>query len=777
MVTLTGHDEGEPVVALRAALQQLFFQLRRPTYRTLVGHADRAGLILRSSTIGTLLNGPGTPRWGTVEAFVSTCAHYAQSQRIGVPSKAFDLEEWHALYQGTEGAPKPARRGRDDWAVVPAQLPADVHGFTGRRDQLRRLGELVGSTIIAVSGTAGVGKTALAVHWAHTVADRFPDGQLYVNLRGFDPGGRVMDPADAIRGFLDALGVPPERVPVGLDAQAGLYRSLLAEKRLLIVLDNARDTEQIRPLLPATGTCLAVVTSRNTLTGLSVAYGAHSLLLDMVSPGEAREILARRLDTERVRADPAATDEIVLACARLPLALAIAAARSDQTRFPLAVLAADLRDAAQRLDILDAGDPGSQIRAVFLCSYTALTPPAARLFRLLGLHPGPDIDTVAAAHLAGHPTAQTRRLLAELVQASMLTEYRPGRYVFHDLLRTYAGEQAYAEDTDQQRHSAVSGLLDYYLNTAQAGSRLLSPSGRPIEMASPLPLTDVTQALDWFTTERPVLLAAIELAAGNGFEAHAWQLFWSLDTFLYRRGHWHDRVAAGRAAATAAGRLADPAARQRTHRLLGEAYTELHRFEDAHVQLDQALTVAAESGDHAALGETHSSLAVLCGRQGDHRRAYDHACAAVDEFQAAGDQAGEAWALNQVGWQNTCSAKHEQALVSAHRALRLHRNLGDRAKEAACWDTIGYAHHHLGHHAEAVTHYLNALTVYRDLGDRYGTAEVLKHLGDTHRATGDMSAARDTWQQALTILDDLDHPDAATIRTKLESDSSGRRSA
>ena len=270
-----------------------------------------------------------------------------------------------------------------------------------------------------------------------------------------------------------------------------------------------------------------------------------------------------------------------------------------------------------------------------------------------------------------------------------------------------------------------------------------------------------------------MLLAAIEHAAGSGFDAHAWQLFWSLDNFLYRRGHWHDRVAAGRTGVAAAGRLTDPVGRQRTHRLLGEAYTELHRFDDAHVQLSHALAVAAQSSDHAGLGETHSSLAVLCGRQGDHRRAYDHACDAVDEFQAAGDQAGEAWALNQVGWQNTCSAKHEQALISAHRALRLHRNLGDRVKEAACWDTIGYAHHHLGHHSEAITHYLNALTVYRDLSDQYGAAEVLKHLGDTHHSTGDTYAAQDAWQQALTILDDLHHPDAAAIRTKLESDSSG----
>jgi len=754
-------DDDAPVDVFRAALQQLFAQVRRPTYRTLVGHADRGGLVLRTSTIGTLLNGPGAPRWGTVEAFISACARHAQAHRLDLPAPLFDLEQWQARYssmklavaaQAEEAVPDAKRSPRNRTEPVPAQLPADIAGFAGRREHLRQLDELVTGAdpktvvIAAVSGTAGVGKTALAVHWAHTVAHRFPDGQLYVNLRGFDPGGMSTDPAEAVRTLLDGLGVPLERIPPGLDAQAGLYRSLTAGRQLLIVLDNARDTEQVRPLLPAASTCLAVVTSRDTLTGLCVTQGARPLRLDVLPQDEAREMLVRRTGAARVRADPAATREIVTACAGLPLALAIVAARAQQTGFPLAVSAGELRDAGQRLDALDIGDPASQVRAVFSWSYATLGSFAGRLFRLLGLHPGPDVDASAAAALAGHTTAEVRRPLAELVRASLLIEHAPGRYAFHDLLRAYATEQCHAHDTERERHRATSRLLDYYLNTANAG---------PV-------------ATDWFTTERLVLLAAIEHAATSGFDTHAWQLFDKLDDFLYRQGHWHDRIAAGRTAVAAAERLGDPVGRQRTHRLLANAYTELHRFAEAHTHLTHALA-AAQTGDHAGLGETHNSMARSWIRQGGHRQALDHARHALDHFQAAGDPGGEAWALNQVGWQNTCSGKHEQALTAALEALRLHQTLGDRKNEATTWDTIGYAHHHLGHYAEAVVFYRNALAVYEELSDRYGEAEVLKHLGETHHATGNISAARNAWQQALNILDDLRHPEADAVRTRLTS--------
>ncbi|MGH3682708.1 MAG: BTAD domain-containing putative transcriptional regulator, partial [Natronosporangium sp.] len=366
--------------------------------------------------------------------------------------------------------------------VVPKQLPAGVDGFTGREAALTVLNHLIRDddqgratgtvAIAAITGAAGVGKTALAVHWAHQVADRFPDGQLYLNLRGFGPSGAAaLDPADAARRCLDALGVPPHRVPADLDAQLGLYRSLLAGRRMLIVLDNARDADQVGPLLPGSPTCLALVTSRDQLARLVATTAASSVLLDLLTVDEARGLLAHRLGADRVAAEPQATDEIITRCARLPLALAIAAARATTNpAFPLRALASELRDAQSGLDTLTVGDPGTEVRTVFSWSYRVASPAAARLFRLLGLHPGPDLRLPAAASLAGLPAARTRPLLAELTRAHLLTEHAPGRYTFHDLLRAYATELSQAHDSHQQRQPAVRRMLDHYLHTGHTAA-------------------------------------------------------------------------------------------------------------------------------------------------------------------------------------------------------------------------------------------------------------------------------------------------------------------
>src|SRR5439155_12904450 len=300
--------------------------------------------------------------------------------------------------------------------------------------------------VTAISGTAGIGKTALAVHWAHHARGRFPDGQLYVNLRGYDPAGQPVSPDEAIRGFLAALGVPPERMPPALAAQVSLYRSLLATRRVLVVLDNASDADQVRPLLPGAPGCLVLVTSRDSLVSLVAAEGARPLVLDLLPPGEARQLLTRRLDAARTAAEPDAVEDIVAACARLPLALAIAAARAaTNPRLRLAALAAELRE---NLDALHGGDATSDVRAVFSSSYRTLTPPAARLFRLLSLCPGADVSAAATASLAGLPPARVRPLLAELTRAHLVSEHAAGRYTMHDLLRAYAAEQARAADPD-----------------------------------------------------------------------------------------------------------------------------------------------------------------------------------------------------------------------------------------------------------------------------------------------------------------------------------------
>ena len=329
------------------------------------------------------------------------------------------------------------------------QLPADVHGFVGRGDELDRLDALLDESqgiesgrgvVAAVCGAAGVGKTALAVHWAHGVADRFPDGQLYANLRGFDADRQMRTAGEVIRDFLDTLGVPPASIPATLDARAALYRSMLAGKRILVVLDNARDSDQVRPLLPGAATAFTLVTSRDQLISLIATHGARPLAVDLLTRSEARELLAWRLGDGPAAAHPGAVSEIVAACAGLPLALTIAAARAQRTGFPLDALAAELRTDGQRLDVLDGGDPASQVRAVFSWSYDTLSPRAARLFRLLAIDPGSDIAFGAALSLAGLSARELRRLLGELTRASLLIERAPGHYACHDLLLAYARE-------------------------------------------------------------------------------------------------------------------------------------------------------------------------------------------------------------------------------------------------------------------------------------------------------------------------------------------------
>jgi DNA-binding SARP family transcriptional activator len=349
---------------------------------------------------------------------------------------------------------------------LPRQLPAPLRSFTGRARELDQLdavldtaGEQAPAVVIsAVSGTAGVGKTALAVHWAHRVADRFPDGQLYVNLRGFDPTGSVMDPAEALRGFLDAFAVPPQRIPTRLDAQAALYRSLLADRQMLIMLDNAHDTEQIRPLLPGTRSTLVLVTSRSQLTGLVAAEGADPVTLDLLSADDARQLLAARLGASRVAAEPQAVDDIITSCARLLLALAIVAARAaTHRRFGLDVLANELHEAHGRLDALtDTEDASTDIRAVFSWSYRRLSPDAAKLFRLLGLHPGPDVSAAAAAQPRRPPGTSGAAAVGPTDPRHLITERTPGRYTFHDLLRSYALITQTRKATDDE--SAVTRL-------------------------------------------------------------------------------------------------------------------------------------------------------------------------------------------------------------------------------------------------------------------------------------------------------------------------------
>jgi tetratricopeptide (TPR) repeat protein/transcriptional regulator with XRE-family HTH domain len=671
--------------------------------------------------------------------------------------------------------------GSEPAAVTPRQLPAATRQFAGRAAELAALTRLLeqppppGTVLVAlIGGTAGVGKTALAVHWAHRVADRFPDGQLFVNLRGFDPGGTAMLPQEAIRGFLDALQVAPERIPVGLDAQAALYRSVLAGRRMLVVLDNAHDTAQVRPLLPGSAGSVVLVTSRNHLTGLVATDGAQVIALDLLSQAEAGELLVNRLGRDRTVAEPDAVDGIITGCARLPLALSIVAARAaTNPQLPLAALREELGDARRRWGALSGDDAGTDVRAVMSWSYHALGGEAARLFRALGLHQGPDISLAAAASLAGLPVARLRPLLAELVRANLVSENSAGRYAFHDLLRAYATEQAHATDPPDDRRAVTRRVLDHYLHSAYAAALVINPHRDPIALAPPASGVgpespdDYPRALAWFTTEHPVLLAVIDDAAANGWDGHTWQLAWTLAEFLERQGHWHDSLATQRAAVAAAQRSANPAAQALAHRYLARAYRQLGRFDDALAHYYRALDLSRQAGDLAEQAHIHGNLGMVWTRQGHHTRALEHAGQALDLYHAAGHRVGQAVALNNLAWLYTQLDDARAAVVACEQAITLHRELDNRHGEADTWDTLGYAHHRLDQYPEAVACFQRAIDMYRDLGDRYREANTLVHLGDTRQAAGDQAKAHETWRLALAILTELQHPHADQVRTRL----------
>jgi DNA-binding SARP family transcriptional activator/tetratricopeptide (TPR) repeat protein len=669
---------------------------------------------------------------------------------------------------------------------VPRQLPRTIAQFVGRTEELAVLTAMMGhaagtkapGTLVigTIGGTAGVGKTALAVHWAHQAAHRFPGGQLYVDLRGFDPSGTPLSPADAIRGLLDALGVPASQIPSGLDAQAGLYRSVLADQQVLIVLDNAHDEQQVRPLLPAAPGCLVIITSRNQLTGLAAADNARMLTLDILTHAEAREMLATRLSETRAAGDPGAVAHIVGLCARLPLALAITAAGAAvRPRLPLASLAAEIRDAASPLDALDTGDPAASIRAVFSWSYHQLSPSAARTFRLLGLHPGPNLTAPAAASLTGVSVPEAHQALGELARAHLIFENSAGRYGFHDLLRAYATEVASSTETGAEQREATGRLLDHYVHTAKAAALMLSPSREPITLIPPRPAVSTghfasrQEALAWFEAEQQVLLGAVALAANTGFDACAWQLPWAIAGFLDRRGHWHEWAAVQRTALAAANRLSDAAGEAAARRSIGHACTRLGDYAQARGHATAALDLYLQLGKREGQARVHQDLCWQATQRGRYADALGHAEQAFRLFRELADRAGQANALNSLGWCHAMLGDPARARTFCQRAIAVSQELGHRQYEGHGWDSLGNAEQLLGHHDAAAECYLHAIAIFQEARDRYNEADALIHLGGTRQAGGDGEGAEDAWRQALAILDDLQHGDAAKVRARLAS--------
>jgi DNA-binding SARP family transcriptional activator/tetratricopeptide (TPR) repeat protein len=664
--------------------------------------------------------------------------------------------------------------------LVPKQLPADVPGFAGRAahlDRLHRLLDAPGQALAVVSGPPGVGKTALATHWAHRVRDRFPDGQLYVNLRGFDANRRsAAVPADAVRAFLEAFGVLPERIPAAEDARVAMYRSVMAGKRALLVLDNARDAGQVRPLLPGEPGCAVVVTSRARLTGLAVTEGAHPVLLDVLKAGEARDLLARRVGDDRVKAEPGAVDEIATACGRLPLALAVTAARAAvRPEFSMVAIASELRDAHSRLDVLTGTDPATNVRTVFSWSYGTLSPDAARVFRLLGLHPAAVAGTYAIASLAGLPVGRTRQLLVELGEASLLTEQAPGRFGCHDLLRDYARDLAGERDPASGRDAAIRRLVDHYLHTALAATALLGEDrtevrSRPpaaVADVTPEPIRDAASAQAWFATEQPVLRLVVEHAAAARLDARTWWLAWAMVTYFERRSDRRDWVATQEIALAAAERIGDLGLRAVSHYMLGFAHGQDGDDDRFREHLMVALPLYRELGYLDWAAQSHINLGVTARRMGRYREALDEAGKALALYRELGDQAGQARALNNAGFCHLTAGEYELALSHCGQAVAMHEAVGNRWGAAHAWDSVGTAHYRLGRYDEALTCYGHALEYFREQRDLQYQAIILTHIGDARHAAGQEDAARDDWRQGLAIFAEIGHSDADEVRAKL----------
>ena len=693
---------------------------------------------------------------------------------------------------GGDRAPAPAAASPSPVPdPAPAQLPLEAPGFSGRHAELERMLRVAGLApgddaaspgalspgavqIIAITGTAGVGKTTLAIRFARQASKRFPDGQLYVNLRGFDPSGSATSPDDALRYFLDALAVPPQRMPADLEARAGLFRSMVDGKRVLIVLDNARDSDQVRPLLPGSPGSLVVVTSRSQLTGLVAAEGATPLSLDVLTEDEAHELLGRRLGPEVVAAEPEPAAELIALCARLPLALGVAAGRAaTRPGLSLAALAAELRDTRNRLEALEVGDAATDVRAVLSWSYEQLSEPAARMFRLLGLHPGPDVSVPAAASLAGVARSDATAALRELTRTHVVAEHQPGRYAFHDLLRAYAFHQAEIEDSEADRNAAARRCLDHYLHTAHAGAVQSNRIRKPLDLAPPAPgavpeeFSGRGQALAWFDAESPVMLGLFTQAISSGNDEHVWQIAWTLSPFLYRRNRWHEGIGIQRQSLRAAQRLGDPVGLGHAHYELGRMLINLGDFGGAQPHLAEALEVVSRLGDRASQATVHQGFAALFEQQGRYAQAMVHAREALRIIEEIGPVTALASIENGVGWLYAHLGHNGEALMYCQRALEFWREIGYRGGEADTLDSLGYAHSRMNDFQQAAECYSQAVEIYHEIGDRFHEAGSHIGLGDAQLHAGDPAAARKNWEQALAILESIPHPDAEQARTRL----------
>jgi tetratricopeptide (TPR) repeat protein len=606
---------------------------------------------------------------------------------------------------------------------VPRQLPPDVVYFTDRETYMAQLHAWLdtpcedAAPAEVIAGTGGVGKTSLAAHWAHQVRDRFPDGDLYVDLRGYHVE-RAVSAEEALDQLLRTLGVSAERIPVGVDAKAALYRSLLHKRKMLIILDNAATVGQVRPLLPGSPSCRVLITSRSQLTGLTTREGAHRIPLDVLPPERAIQLLTQIVGAERMQDDHDALAELIRYCGYLPLALRIAAERLvTSPYFSVADIVAQLAEVRERLDILATDDDFTTVRSVFYWSYRALPPDVARMFRLLGLPAGPDISARAAAVLAGVTEAKSRQLLDALVGAHLLQQVGPRRYRFHDLLRVYAAERAEADEPEVERRAAVYRLLTWYARSADAASGIIAPhlTRIPANLAdsgdAPPEFPDRLAALHWCDEEYANIVAAVGQAEEMGEHSLVWQLPMVLFAYLLVRRPFIDWIT--------------------THNA-GIASAELMNNVPAQVWLRTSVGLA-----HREVGEYDLAL--------------ENFRLAVAGWRRIGQLWGEAWALRDIGKTYHILGHIPEAIGAIEPALAIHIAEGDTWGEAVARTMLALAHHSLGHADEALADLHRALNIYRDHGDQRNVAGNMSNLGLVYGSLGQTEQAIEYLEQALAI--------------------------
>ena len=645
------------------------------------------------------------------------------------------------------------------------QLPGDVFGFTGRGPELAELGRVRGAgrsgvPIVVVSGTAGVGKTALALHWAHRVRSDFPDGQLYVDLRGYDARSPVAA-EDALSRLLDGLGVTGADVPVDPDHRAARYRAELADRRVLIVLDNASAVEQVRPLLPGTSGCLVLVTSRNSLAGLVALHGAHRVDVDLL-PAPDSVALLRTLIGERVRREPGAAAELAERCGRLPLALRVAAElAASRPASALAELTGELADRRRRLRVLDVGDDvRAAVRTVFSWSYLHLRPPVATAFRRLGLHPGPDVTPFALAALTGGDPDDSRVTLEVLARNHLVQPAAGGRFVVHDLLRAYAEELAGEHDPEPERSAAVERLLAHHLAAASAAMDLLSPADRPyrpdVPVTAPPPFTAADAGRAWLDAERPTLVALCRFAERDDRPGYAVDLASTLYRYL-EGGHYADASAIHECALRAAQRAGDDRMLAAASTNLGALRRLLGDYDQAAGHLHGAIERHRRTGDHYGAARASTNLGIVQERLGQYEEAASLHLDALSLHERLGNRYGEAAALLNLGNAHSRPGHHADAVEYLERALDLFGRLGDAAGEASALANLGDVCASLRRYPDAVRHLARAQDLFHGLDHSYGVAVTLSNLGNVHTRLGDWSQAHRCYTSALETFRDLGH--------------------